>query len=177
MPLVTLRCHTQAGQANCHLACDTARQQCTWHTAVLHTQLQKRAARMKPDDAGRAYLLAVIEAESILALEHAQHVEALGCIQLQQQLGLGRGGRTVEHTERQLRLVEQVAAGQRTETGWWLGQSASQDGSSHSHHTGPTRLQLHKPVTQDEPRPSHKHKCQLHCSVWPPCFTQLLLTL
>lgn len=57
------------------------------------------------------HLLAVVEAEGVLPLQHAQHVQALGCIQVQQQLGLVQLGRAAHKLQGQLSLVEQVAAG------------------------------------------------------------------
>jgi hypothetical protein len=59
------------------------------------------------------HLLAVIQAERELAVEHAEHVQALGSIQLQQQLRLAKRGVDSQHIDGELSLVEQVAAGSR----------------------------------------------------------------
>jgi hypothetical protein len=60
-------------------------------------------------------LLTVVEAEGVLALQHSQHVKALGCIQVQQQLGLIQLRGAANKLQRQLSLVEQVAAADKIE--------------------------------------------------------------
>lgn len=89
-----------AGYASC--CCCLTTSECSDRQLVPHK------APMPP-----AHLLAVIQAERELSVEHAQHVQALGSIQLQQQLRLAQGRVHAQHVDRQLSLVEEVPASSR----------------------------------------------------------------
>jgi hypothetical protein len=89
--------------------------------------------QLAPERQLKTHLLAVIQAEGKLALEHAKHIQALSCIQLQQQLRLAKRCVDTQHVDCQLSLVEEVSVGSKARDagGWQVGSTLMPDQELH----------------------------------------------